>query len=299
MIEEAPGARHGRGDPRGGLRRGGEGGQGGRLCRRGHDRVHRRRLRGPARRPHLVHGDEHPAAGRASGDRGDHRPGPGRMAAPRRERASRCRKTQDELAINGWAMEARLYAEDPATASCPRPGRLDHFELADATSAIDTGVEEGDADHALLRSDDRQADRPSGATATRRSTGLLGVLERGRGLAGEDQRRLPRRAVPPTRISAPARSTPASSRARIDSAGPAGASPTTASGRWRRRRCCAADFGDGDASGDPWAELQGFRAQCRPTTCGWRSVIGGETADRSRSRDDADGRGRRDGWRQD
>ena len=29
--------------------------------------------RGPARRPHLVHGNEHAAAGRASGDRGDHR----------------------------------------------------------------------------------------------------------------------------------------------------------------------------------------------------------------------------------
>ena len=39
---------------------------------------------GLKRRPHLVHGNEHAAAGRASGDRGDHRAGPGRMAAPRR-----------------------------------------------------------------------------------------------------------------------------------------------------------------------------------------------------------------------
>ena len=41
---------------------------------------------GPARRPHLVHGDEHAAAGRAPGDRGHHRRRPGRMAAPRRRR---------------------------------------------------------------------------------------------------------------------------------------------------------------------------------------------------------------------
>ena len=30
-------------------------------------------------------------------------------------------KRQDELAIDGWAMEARLYAEDPAKVSCRRP----------------------------------------------------------------------------------------------------------------------------------------------------------------------------------
>ena len=41
---------------------------------------------GLKRRPHLVHGNEHAAAGRASGDRGDHRAGPGRMAAARRVR---------------------------------------------------------------------------------------------------------------------------------------------------------------------------------------------------------------------
>jgi hypothetical protein len=44
-----------------------------RLSGRGHGRVHRRWLRRAAPRPVLVHGDEHKAAGRASGDRGDHR----------------------------------------------------------------------------------------------------------------------------------------------------------------------------------------------------------------------------------
>ena len=38
-------------------------------------------------------------------------------------------KRQDELAIDGWAMEARLYAEDPATGFLPSTGRLDRFHL--------------------------------------------------------------------------------------------------------------------------------------------------------------------------
>ncbi|WP_106638947.1 acetyl/propionyl/methylcrotonyl-CoA carboxylase subunit alpha [Allosphingosinicella vermicomposti] len=52
-------------------------------------------------------------------------------------------KRQDELAINGWAMEARLYAEDPAHEFLPSTGRLDHFVLG-RSIRIDTGVEEGD-----------------------------------------------------------------------------------------------------------------------------------------------------------
>ncbi len=50
---------------------------------------------------------------------------------------------QEELGITGWAMEARLYAEDPAHEFLPSTGRLDHFELG-RHIRIDTGVEEGD-----------------------------------------------------------------------------------------------------------------------------------------------------------
>ena len=50
---------------------------------------------------------------------------------------------QDELEITGWAMEARLYAEDPAHDFLPSTGRLDHFQLPRGVR-IDTGVEEGD-----------------------------------------------------------------------------------------------------------------------------------------------------------
>ena len=60
--------------------------------------------------------------------------------------ASRCRKRQDELSINGWAMEARLYAEDPAKGFLPSIGHARaSSHLAERCAAIDTGVEEGDA----------------------------------------------------------------------------------------------------------------------------------------------------------
>ena len=53
-------------------------------------------------------------------------------------------KKQDELSINGWAIEARLYAEDPAKGFLPSVGRLEHFDLG-GEGRIETGVEEGDA----------------------------------------------------------------------------------------------------------------------------------------------------------
>jgi 3-methylcrotonyl-CoA carboxylase alpha subunit len=53
-------------------------------------------------------------------------------------------KTQDELTITGHAMEARLYAEDPAKGFLPSVGKLEHFDLGDE-GRIETGVEEGDA----------------------------------------------------------------------------------------------------------------------------------------------------------
>jgi 3-methylcrotonyl-CoA carboxylase alpha subunit len=50
---------------------------------------------------------------------------------------------QERLAINGCAMEARLYAENPASGFLPSVGRLDHLRLPD-TIRVDSGVEEGD-----------------------------------------------------------------------------------------------------------------------------------------------------------
>ncbi len=54
--------------------------------------------------------------------------------------------TQDELKIDGWAMEARLYAENPATGFLPSTGPLDHFRLPaadDESVRVDSAVEEG------------------------------------------------------------------------------------------------------------------------------------------------------------
>jgi acetyl/propionyl-CoA carboxylase alpha subunit len=49
---------------------------------------------------------------------------------------------QDALRINGWAMEARLYAENPATGFLPSIGPLDHLAFPEELR-IDTGVEQG------------------------------------------------------------------------------------------------------------------------------------------------------------
>ncbi len=50
--------------------------------------------------------------------------------------------SQGELSIHGWAMEARLYAENPATGFLPSTGPLDHLRFPE-DARIETGVEEG------------------------------------------------------------------------------------------------------------------------------------------------------------
>ena len=50
---------------------------------------------------------------------------------------------QDELVIEGHAVEARLYAEDPSSGFLPSTGPLDWLDLGVA-GRIETGVEEGD-----------------------------------------------------------------------------------------------------------------------------------------------------------
>ncbi|WP_061922043.1 acetyl/propionyl/methylcrotonyl-CoA carboxylase subunit alpha [Altererythrobacter epoxidivorans] len=50
---------------------------------------------------------------------------------------------QDELFIDGHAIEARLYAEDTVAGFLPSTGRLEHFDLG-VEGRIETGVEEGD-----------------------------------------------------------------------------------------------------------------------------------------------------------
>jgi len=52
--------------------------------------------------------------------------------------------TQDQLSIDGWAMEARLYAENPATGFLPSTGTLEHFELPKGKKVrVDSAVKYG------------------------------------------------------------------------------------------------------------------------------------------------------------
>jgi 3-methylcrotonyl-CoA carboxylase alpha subunit len=48
-------------------------------------------------------------------------------------------KRQDELAIQGWAMEARLYAENPETGFLPSTGRLELFRW-NSNVRVDSGI---------------------------------------------------------------------------------------------------------------------------------------------------------------
>ncbi len=50
---------------------------------------------------------------------------------------------QDDIAIDGWAMEARLYAEDPARGFLPSTGRLEVFGVPEGGARVDSAVEEG------------------------------------------------------------------------------------------------------------------------------------------------------------
>ncbi len=51
--------------------------------------------------------------------------------------------SQDQIALDGHAIEARLYAENPAGGFLPSIGTLEHFSLPEDLVRVDTGVEEG------------------------------------------------------------------------------------------------------------------------------------------------------------
>jgi 3-methylcrotonyl-CoA carboxylase alpha subunit len=77
---------------------------------------------------------------------------------------------QDELSINGWAMEARLYAEDVPAGFLPSIGRLEMLQLDDTQARIDSGVVQGDTispyyDPMIAKVVARGNDRAEAATA--------------------------------------------------------------------------------------------------------------------------------------
>ncbi|QND49860.1 acetyl/propionyl/methylcrotonyl-CoA carboxylase subunit alpha [Rhizobium lusitanum] len=54
-------------------------------------------------------------------------------------------KMQAELAIDGWAFEARLYAEDPSKGFLPATGTLAHLRFPEGDARIDAGVRQSDS----------------------------------------------------------------------------------------------------------------------------------------------------------
>ena len=71
--------------------------------------------------------------------------------------------TQDDVQLNGWAVETRVYAEDPYRGFLPSTGRLvryrpsvEHQDM-DRVVRVDDGVFEGGEVSHVLRPDDRQA----------------------------------------------------------------------------------------------------------------------------------------------
>ena len=126
-------------------------------CR--HGRVHRRRLaRTPARRL-LVHGNEYAAAGRASGDRGDHRARSGGAAVSRRgrrEAAAHAGRGPHRWPCGGSAplcggSGAKFPALDRQAGGAGVSGPRGHPDRHRRRAGLG-GV-------ALLRSDDRKGDR--------------------------------------------------------------------------------------------------------------------------------------------
>jgi 3-methylcrotonyl-CoA carboxylase alpha subunit len=88
-------------------------------------------------------------------------------------------RRQDQLAIDGWAMEARLYAENPATGFLPSTGPLERLRLP-AGIRVDSGVEEGGEvtpyyDPMIAKLIVHAGGRPAAATALAHAAGEVEV----------------------------------------------------------------------------------------------------------------------------
>ena len=67
--------------------------------------------------------------------------------------------TQDQVPLDGHAVEARLYAEDPERGFLPSTGRLARCNFPQARAFGSIPASTGQRDQRALRSDDRQGDR--------------------------------------------------------------------------------------------------------------------------------------------
>jgi 3-methylcrotonyl-CoA carboxylase alpha subunit len=166
---------------------------------------------------------------------------------------------QDELRIRGHAMEARLYAEDPAHEFLPSTGRLDHFVLG-GRIRIDTGVEEADRispyyDPMIAK---LIAYAPTRGEAIAR---LVDVLEGVEVWPVKTNAAFLARAAADTDFGAGEVDT-GFIPAKIGELVP---DPAPPEGVWSLAAAAmlASDFGGGEQA-DPWRALQGFRANADP-----------------------------------
>ena len=83
--------------------------------------------------------------------------------------------SQADVRLTGWAIEARVYAEDPRRGFLPSIGRLVRYrEPTGEGIRVDFGYRRGRRGLDVLRSDDRQAMRPRPGPRRRRRRGWRG-----------------------------------------------------------------------------------------------------------------------------
>ncbi len=158
-----------RGDAQEDGRAGGRAGQGGRLQLRRHRRVRRR-----AGQDVLLPGDEHAAAGRASGDGAGHRPRSGRADDPRRRGREACDQAERRQAHGLGDRDPHLCrgsvsqfpaVDRPAHALPAAGGNEQRRRHGSRRHRRDRGR----GDFAVLRSDDREARHPCADARSARS----------------------------------------------------------------------------------------------------------------------------------
>ena len=187
VLEEAPAPGLDPASAQGAGRGGGRGGARGRLCRRRHGRVHRRSRR---RAFYFMEMNtrlqvEHPVTEAMTGL--DLVEWQLRVAA-----GETLPLAQDEIALRGHAIEARLYAEDPERGFLPATGTLHGLRLPEPDDCAGRyrGARGRHGD-AVLRSDDRQ-DHRLGRGPRGRARRLAARARRDRGARRHDQSRVSR-----------------------------------------------------------------------------------------------------------
>ena len=214
------------------------------------------------RRALLLHGDEHAAAGRAPGDRGDHRARPGRVAAARGGRRAAAAAAGGAARSTATRSRRASAPRTPTTASCRPPARCD---VLPHCRAAPTGASErgrgahrrrrarGRRDHAVLRLDDRQADRLGRTRASRRWRGSTRRWRRPHIVGLAHQRRVPAPRACARASFAQRRPRHRADRARARRAvRPAAAGPARG-GRGRRRWRTRSPASARRRGADPWS----------------------------------------------